>query len=178
MRKAVTLVTVIMVFALAAPSLAQMGPGGPEGGPGMKRRGLMGPNLYNPQTVTTLTGTVESLGNMSGAMRGAGGRMGMKTAVLKTDSASTTVFLGPDWYLQEQKFPLKVGDALEVTGSQVTLRQQPVLIARDIKVGKQTLSLRDEQGLPRWRGMGPAGGMGPGGAMGPGGGTGPAGETK
>ena len=43
---------------------------------------------------------------------------------------------------------------MEVTGSKVTLNNQPALIAREVKVNGTTLKLRDDQGLPVWRGMG------------------------
>ena len=74
------------------------------------------------------------------------------------------VHLGPGWYLDEKKFAVKVGDTVSATGSKVTLNNQPALIAREVTVNGTTLKLRDDQGLPVWRGMG-RGGMGQG--MGP-----------
>ena len=64
------------------------------------------------------------------------------------------VHLGPGWYLDEKKFAVKVGDTMEATGSKVTLNNQPALIAREVKVQGATLQLRDDQGLPVWRGTG------------------------
>jgi hypothetical protein len=91
--------------------------------------------------------------------------MGMhfRGVFLKTDQGSLVVHLGPGWYMDEQKFAIKPGDTLETTGSKVTLNNQPAIIAREVKVEGKTLKLRDDQGLPVWRGMGPGGpGMGPG----------------
>ena len=73
--------------------------------------------------------------------------------------------------LDKQKFAVKVGDKVSATGSQVTLNNQPALIAREVKVNDTTLKLRDDQGLPVWRGMG-GGGQGQGPGRGPGGGQG------
>ncbi|MCK9377795.1 MAG: hypothetical protein M0P73_16835 [Syntrophobacterales bacterium] len=160
MHKILIFLVVMITLALAAPVLAQPGPGGGMG---------MGPRLYNPQTVTTVTGQVEKLEELS---MGPSGGMGMKfqEARLKTEKGSLLVHLAPTWYLDQQKFALKAGDTVKVTGSQVTLNNQPAIIAKDVEVNGKTLKLRDDQGLPAWRGMG-RGGMGQGQGMGPGGGT-------
>jgi hypothetical protein len=161
-KKTKVLVVMVVCLAMASPALAQTGPGG--GGRGMGMGGGMGPRLYNPQTVTTVTGQVEKLEDLP-SMGGGGGRgMQYRGVILKTDQGSLMVHLGPGWYLDEKKFPIKVGDAVEITGSKVTLNNQPALIAREVKVNGTTLKLRDDQGLPVWRGkgQGPGGGMGQG----------------
>ena len=146
------------------------GPGVPGAGPdpapaagGMGMGGGMGPLLYNPQTVTTVTGQVEKLEELPSMGRGGGVGMQYRGVLLKTDQGSLLVHLGPGWYLDEKKFAVKVGDTVEVTGSKVTLNNQPALIAREVKVNGTTLKLRDDQGLPVWRGMG----QGPGRWLGP-----------
>jgi hypothetical protein len=150
-------------LVLACPVLAQPGSGG-----GMGTGGGMGPRLYNPQTVTTVKGTVEKLEEVN---MGRPGGMGMKfrEMLLKTDTGSITVHLGPTWYLDQQHFTVKTGDTVEVTGSQVTLQNLPAIIAKDVTMNGKTLKLRDDQGLPAWRGMGQGSGgrgMGPGGGQG------------
>jgi len=137
----------------AAPG-AQIAPApGVAPPPTLPRRGPMGPGLYDPQTVTTVRGTVESLG----IVRGPGRRQLPATSVnLKTDQGTIPVHLGPAWYLNQQQVALEPGQTLEVTGSLVTLQGQPTIIARAIKVGEKTVQLRDEQGLPLWRGGGRA----------------------
>ena len=162
MKKLSALLVTIVVLALAGPGLAQPGPGGGMG------RG-MGPMLYNPQTVTTVTGQVEKLEELPSMGRGSGMGMQYRGLLLKTDKGSLLVHLGPGWYLDEKKFAVKVGDTVAATGSQVTLNNQPALIAREIKVNDTTVKLRDDQGLPVWRGMG-------GGGQGMGMGTGPSGK--
>jgi hypothetical protein len=166
MKKPAVLLVMVAYLALAAPALAQPGPGGGMGGG-------MGPMLYNPQTVTTVTGPVEKLEDLPSMGRGGGQGMQYRGVTLKTDQGSLLVHLGPGWFLDEKKFAVKVGDTVEATGSKVTLNNQPAVIAREVKVNGATLKLRDDQGLPVWRGMGRGGmGQGPGGGQG----TGPAGS--
>ncbi len=164
MHKILIFLAVMITLALAAPALAQPGSGGGMG---------MGPRLYNPQTETTVTGQVEKLEELN---MGPSGGMKFQEARLKTEKGTLLVHLAPTWYLDQQKFALKAGDTVKVTGSQVTLNNQPGIIAKDVEVNGKTLKLRDDQGLPAWRGMG-RGGMGQGQGMGPGGGQkkGPAG---
>ncbi len=168
MRRLLALIIAITGTALIGPVLAQPGPGGGGAmepgsgmGPGMSRRGMgrsgaevMVMRHYDAQTVTTVKGGVESLGTMppgrqtKGAIRG---------ALLKTEEGNITVYLGPDWYLDQQKISLKVGDQLEVTGSKITLGEKPCVIAKDLKVDGKTITLRDDKGVPVWRGQRPPG---------------------
>jgi hypothetical protein len=180
MKKIMGLLVILTALALACPALAQTGPGGgmgsAGGGRGMGMGGGMGPMLYNPQTVTTVTGQVEKLEDLPSMGRGGGQGMQYRGVLLKTDQGSLMVYLGPGWYLDEKKFAVKVGDTVEATGSKVTLNNQPALIAREVKVKDATLKLRDDQGLPVWRGMGRGPGGGPGMTPGGGQGMGPAGS--
>jgi hypothetical protein len=142
MRKFRLWLILLISLVLVCPALAQMGPG--RGGRGM------GPRLYNPQTVTTVKGTVAKLEEMSMGRRG----MVVRNVILKTAKGNFLVHLGPTWYLEQQKFPLKAGDTLEVTGSQVILNNQPAIIAKDAVANGKTLKLRDASGIPVWRGRG------------------------
>ena len=159
MKKIMGLMVILtaLALALAVPALAQPGAGG-----GMGMGGGMGPQLYNPQTVTTVTGQVEKLEELPSMGRGGGRGMMYRGALLKTDKGSLMVHLGPTWYLDQQKFALQAGDTLKVTGSQVTLNNQPAIIARDVEVNGKTLKLRNDQGIPAWRRMGSGGGQGRG----------------
>jgi hypothetical protein len=150
---------VALSLALACPVLAQPGSGG---GRGMGMGRGMGPRMYNPQTVTTVKGTVEKLEELPSMGRGSARGMRFRGVVLKTDKGNITVHLGPAWYQDQKKFAVKVGNTMAATGSQVTLNQQPALLAREVTVNGKTLKLRDEQGIPLWRGMGPGGGSGQG----------------
>ncbi|MHB8069026.1 MAG: hypothetical protein ACYDIC_14145 [Desulfobaccales bacterium] len=106
---------------------------------------------YDPQTVTTVKGQVESLGSYGQT----GWRVtpGMQTQglVLKTGAGNITINLGPPWYVNKQGFPLKPGDSLEVTGSKITQDEQTWLLAAQIKKEGRTLTVRDENGAPLWQ---------------------------
>jgi hypothetical protein len=161
--KGVLVIALALTVALAGPALAQPRPGG---GMGTGR----GPVRYNPQTVTTVTGTVESLAELPSLGRGGGKGMQHRGAILKTDQGSLMVDLAPAWFLNGKKVVVQAGDTISATGSKTTLGNQPGLIAREVTVKGTTLKLRDEQGVPVWQRAGLGGGMGQG--MKPGGGLG------
>ena len=150
MRIIKSLLAIGLCLALAGPALAQPGGGQGMGGPGMGPG--MGPGrgmgkMYNPQTVTTIRGTVESPGpqrpphaarvpdyqDRPGQHHGSPGTHRLYEPA--TDS-------------------LNPGDAVEVTGSKVEMGGKTMMMAKEVKVGGKTFQLRDDQGMPLWRGQG------------------------
>ena len=113
-----------------------------------------GSAMYDAKTEMTVTGTVDSIENITGT--GGRGRhaMGGTHLVLKTDKDSMDVHVGPTAYLAEKKITLEKGDRLEIVGSRVTIDKETVLIARQIKKGDNTWVLRDASGRPAWSGRG------------------------
>jgi len=149
--------TAILALTLTVPVLAQVS--APGRGHGMGRtvpttpeseRAAPAPEGTRKMVPVRVTGQVESLSSQPGM----GGQVMVQTAVLKTASGSVTVFLGPVWYVNEQKFPLKVGDTWEVTAHKSAMDQRPGLVAREVKTGGSVLKLRDAQSQPLWRGRG------------------------
>jgi hypothetical protein len=108
----------------------------------------MGPGLYDPKTVTTVKGTVESLGMATGMGRRERASISVN---LKTDQGVLPVHLAPIWYLHMQRVATSPGTVMEVTGSKVSPEGKTFIIAREIKVDGRVVPLRDEQGLPSWR---------------------------
>jgi len=104
---------------------------------------------YDPQTVQTIAGKVTAVDSLAS---GKGAAYGWRRITLQTDKEAIPVILGPVWYLEQQKFTLGPGDALEVGGSRITLEENPCLIAAEVKKGKKTLKLRDKDGRPVWSG--------------------------
>lgn len=164
MKKLLTLLIAITSFALVVPVLAQQAPGGsgvkePPTAcpPPVSRRGMRGAasgmmmlvRLYNPETVTTVKGTVASLGTLPPKSKA---KTAMRSAVLKTQQGDIALFLVPDWYLEEQKVSLKAGDEVEVTGSKVTMGKdpKPSIIVKDLKVGGKSVAIRNDRGVPVW----------------------------
>lgn len=69
---------------------------------------------------------------------------------LKTMIGEMEVHLGPATYLAKRGIVLKAGDEIEVTGCKTTWEDQPVIVARSLKVGNRNLTLRNVRGKPTW----------------------------
>ncbi len=143
--------TLCMTLCLASAALAQGGMGR-GGGPGP------GGRMYDPKTVETVSGEVvrveEVRGKGAGQARGGrGGGYGVHL-ILKSASEEVAVHLGPGWYLDKQGLKVAPGDRIEVHGSRIIFEGKPTIIAARIKKGDQSLMLRDDNGLPVWRGQG------------------------
>ncbi len=111
------------------------------GGPG---------NLYNPESVVTVAGTVVSKTPPQA-------RQGLPYLVyltLQTGEGKITIFLGPSLYINKLPVQIKVLDKIQVTGSKITWEGSPVLLAAEVKRGKDILRLRDPNGVPVWSGQG------------------------
>ncbi|HYM11388.1 MAG TPA: hypothetical protein VEU62_11685 [Bryobacterales bacterium] len=105
--------------------------------------------MYDPTTEVTVKGTIDDVQQM------AHGRRMMGTHVmLKTDAGTLDVHLGPSSFLSKKGFTLAKGDQIEVTGSKVKYSGADALIAREVKKGDKTLTLRDKNGVPEWAGTG------------------------
>jgi hypothetical protein len=122
-----------------------------------QRRGGMDGQMpmYDTKTETTLKGTVEETKTVSGMMRGRG-PMDMQGThlMLKTDKETIEVHLGPSAFLAEKKVEIAKGDAVEVTGSRVKIGESDALLAREIRKGETSWTLRDASGRPLWMMMG------------------------
>lgn len=110
--------------------------------------------MYDVKTETTVKGTVESVETVTGT--GGRGRhaLGGTHLVVKTEKETLQVHVGPTAYLSEKGIALAKGDTLEILGSRVTIDDEPVLIAKQLKKGDQTWTLRDASGRPLWSGRG------------------------
>ena len=140
-------VAVLAVLAVTV-SLAAAGPG--RGGRGSGGWGMGGgyQGMYNPATVESVTGTIESIDRtvpMKGMSRGV-------HLTLKTEKGPLSVHLGPEWYVERLDEKLAKGDAVEVKGSRITFAGNPAIIAAEVKKGDAVLKLRDEKGIPAWAG--------------------------
>jgi hypothetical protein len=106
---------------------------------------------YDPQTVTTVAGQVESTGSYG--LKGWRIAPGMETQglILRIDKEIITVDLGPAWYVNQKDFHIKAGDILEVTGSKITRNDETIILATEAKQDGKTLRVRDEKGSPLWK---------------------------
>jgi len=109
--------------------------------PGPRQRTRM----YNPASETTVRGTVEEVKTVAGRHGWNGTHL-----TLKTEDKTTDVHLGPASFLKEKGFSFTKGDQIEVTGAKAELGGSEAIIAREVKKGNKTLTLRDTQGIPEW----------------------------
>lgn len=137
----VVVAATLLTFAAVSLAMAQTGTGGAS-------------PMYGVKTETTIKGTVESVDTVTGA--GGRGRhvSGGVHLMVKTEKEALAVHVGPTAYLAEKGITLAKGDTLEILGSRVMIDKEPVVIARQIKKGDNTWTLRDGSGRPVWSGRG------------------------
>ena len=102
---------------------------------------------YDAKTVETVQGKVLSVERMQQQGRGV-------HLMLQTDKETIAVHLGPSWYIDKQTSKIVTNDTITVIGSRVTVGGKPAIIASQVKNGNEILKLRDENGIPAWRGAG------------------------
>ncbi|MGE5415080.1 MAG: hypothetical protein ACM3NW_12945 [Syntrophomonadaceae bacterium] len=122
-----------LTFAVCFPLSGQEA--GPGGGP-----------RYDPKTEVTLKGTVEGVKETPSPQ---GGHAGMHV-LLRTEGGTIEVGLGPAEYWKQHGFELVKADSIEVTGSKIKVGGGEILIAREVKKGDKTVTLRDASGVPAW----------------------------
>ena len=142
----VGLVVAVSILLVVSVALAQPWKGWRgSGGWGM---GSQYNRMYNPATVETVSGTVQSVDKVTP-------RKGMYYGIhlmVKSDKETISVDLGPGWYIERLDIKIEEGDKVEVKGSRVTISGKPAIIAAEIKKGDDTLVLRDGAGIPAWAG--------------------------
>jgi hypothetical protein len=116
-------------------------PEGPQQGPADRR-------VYDPDTVTTLKGSIKAVTVVPARGRRSGGAH----VTLESDGAATDVHLGPTWFLEKEGLKVAKGDSLEVTGSLVDSDGSVFMVAREVRKGATLYRLRDERGVPSWAG--------------------------
>jgi len=129
---------------LALPTYAQRGPG--RGGGWGSTNSYV--RMYNPATVETVKGEVVSMERFSpGKGMGAGIHL-----MLKTETNTIPVHLGPSWFIDNQDTKIEPGDKIAAKGSLITFDGKPAIIAAEVRKGDEVLKLRDDAGIPAWAG--------------------------
>jgi hypothetical protein len=145
MKNALALVAVVVAM-LAAGTVAAQGPPGRCRGQGMP--------VYDPATEATREAVVEAVEKVDCCCpRGGTGTH----LTLNIDGSVTRAHLGPSDFLAEKRIELAKGDELGIVGSRVKWMGEEVILARTIRKGDLTITLRDEKGAPAWAGRGRAG---------------------
>jgi len=137
--------SIVFLLAIAGISLATVAMAQPMGWSDPQSQYNQ---VYDPYTVETLSGEITEIGTFVPADGWSAG----VHVVLKTAEESIEVHLGPQWYIDNQNFDLSVGDTIEVTGSRVIYEGEEVIIAQQIREGREVLMLRYANGFPYWSG--------------------------
>lgn len=103
---------------------------------------------YDPDTVEEIKGEIVEVGYTNVKNDETSGAY----INIQVEEKILSVHLGPSWYIKRQKKQFKIGDRVTVTGSKVNRKGDQIIIAAVIKRGNSTFYLRDEKGMPRWRG--------------------------
>ena len=137
--------TLLAVVWMGASILAQQAGTGRGTGP-----------VYDAATEATFQGTVQSVEQIADQGREGRGRgrraLGGTHIILSTATGPVEVHVGPAAFLTENKVVIVDGDAVEIIGSRVSLDDEPFVVAREIRKGDQTWTLRDATGRPLWSG--------------------------
>ena len=149
------LLTIVWSLGLCVPVFAQHGPG--RHAPGAEEKAQA--PTYDPNAEVTITGTVEDVKTGRSALSRIFQfhTMGLKHGgtherqlLVKTDTTTLQVHLGPTAFLDEQKMEIEKGDVLNVTGSHVAAGASKIVLAREIRKGNSVWMLRDVTGQPLW----------------------------
>jgi hypothetical protein len=104
--------------------------------------------LFDPSSIESIEGEIIEKNSF---VPGQGMDSGLYL-IVGDKKQNTYVHLGPVWFLADQSSFLKPGDHVSITGSKVFYRNEPTIIAQQVKKETNILVLRNEQGFPAWGG--------------------------
>ncbi|MBN2034988.1 MAG: PRC-barrel domain-containing protein [Deltaproteobacteria bacterium] len=113
-------------------------------------RGEPSKKIFDSKTIKTISGQVIKVDQVPEP----GSGMEMRLTVFIDKKEVLPVYLGPAFYIvgSEEVEHFKIGDQVTVSGSEVTVNGEPLMIAMTVKRGNQVLRLRDKDGNPEWIG--------------------------
>lgn len=105
---------------------------------------------YDVKNEVKVKGVVEEVRQVPGQFEGT-------HLVVKTDSKTVLVHVAPADFLKEMETSFNKGDQVEVVGCKAPDAVEEEILAREITVGQNTTTLRDDKGVPVWAGWKPSG---------------------
>lgn len=110
--------------------------------------------LFDPESIKEISGEVikvEHIVPETGVMA----QMQTKLIVFVDHKEPVPVYLGPRWYVTDfnERTPFNTGDKVTVTGSWITSRTEPFMIAAKISENNSTFRFRQKDGTPVWTGL-------------------------
>jgi hypothetical protein len=129
-----TILGAVMTLAIITPAFG----GGKDPAPAVPQ--------YNVKAETDLVGTVVKIREVPAGEAFAGTHLTMQVR-----NETIDVFLGPADFIKLMALPLKAGlKDVGITGSKVKFEGNDLVLARELRIDKTVLSLRDETGFPNW----------------------------
>jgi DNA/RNA endonuclease YhcR with UshA esterase domain len=109
-----------------------------------QKAGNAGPK-YDVANQVKIKGVVDDVKETPGAFEGT-------QLVVKTDTGTVLVAVAPADFLKEMDASFKKGDQVEVVGAKYKAPEGDEVLAREITIGNNTTTLRDDTGIPVWVG--------------------------
>jgi hypothetical protein len=129
-----TILGAVMTLAMITPAFG----GGKDPAPAVPQ--------YNAKAETDFVGTVMKIREVPAGEAFAGTHLTMQVR-----NETIDVFLGPADFIKLMALPLKAGlKDVGIAGSKVKFEGNDLVLARELRIDKMVLSLRDETGFPNW----------------------------
>ncbi len=107
-------------------------------------------HMYDTKSEVTVSGTVED--TVTEVHPCCGSNMNHYYIKVKSDNETIKIFLGPTDYVKSQ-ITIKKGDSVTVFGSKIVLNKETVIIAKNVKTKEKEVTLRNDDGTPKWAGQ-------------------------
>jgi hypothetical protein len=104
---------------------------------------------YDLASEVKVKGVIEDIREVSGGVAGT-------QLSVKTDAKTILVYVGPGDFLKEIEVSFNKGDQVNVIGAKSPNATDDEILAREITVGSNTFTLRDDKGVPIWTGWKPS----------------------
>jgi len=105
---------------------------------------------YDVANEVKVKGVVEEVRQIPGDYEGT-------VLVVKTDTITVLVHAAPAAFLKEIDSAFNKGDEVQITGAKAPNATETEILAREITAGTNTVTLRDDKGVPVWAGWNPTG---------------------
>jgi len=103
--------------------------------------GVIHTSMTGEEAIVTETGKVRKVENMAGV------KDGLQMRFTTDQGNKYVVYMGPKWFVNNQKLKFAAGDKVEVRGKKIGTS----IIATEISKGDWTMKLRNEEdGMPNW----------------------------
>lgn len=100
---------------------------------------------YDTKNEVKIKGMIEEVRQVPGSFEGT-------FLVVKTEGKTVVVRAAPADFLKEMEANFAKGDLVEVVGCKAPNTTEEEILAREIIVGQNTTTLRDDKGVPVWAG--------------------------